>query len=198
MDELDILRDQMAAMKSDLDKNAIVNDRLIQTVMKERSKGLNRFVNAEIISIPFTFLLFIVICYVMKLSIWIFVTMAIGVIVSTIVDIKTMKVSTRLINSLSLRDLRTYLIRQKRQRTIQLIVELPLGMAWLVWLLLSLFDNSMVLRDMSDMNDQATVGWIKFAIIMATSIIALFTTIMVYREAQNVNNSMIKEIDSLE
>ena len=123
----------MAAMKSDLDKNAIVNDRLIQTVMKERSKGLNRFVNAEIISIPFTFLLFIVICYVMKLSIWIFVTMAIGVIVSTIVDIKTMKVSTRLINSLSLRDLRTYLIRQKRQRTIQLIVELPLGMAWLVW-----------------------------------------------------------------
>ena len=48
------------------------------------------------------------------------------------------------------------------------------------------------------MNDQATVGWIKFAIIMATSIIALFTTIMVYREAQNVNNSMIKEIDSLE
>lgn len=198
MDELDILRDQMAAMKSDLDKNAIVNDRLIQTVMKERSKGLNRFVNAEIISIPFTFLLFIVICYVMKLSIWIFVTMAIGVIVSTIVDIKTMKVSTRLINSLSLRDLRTYLIRQKRQRTIQLIVELPLGMAWLVWLLLSLFDNSMVLRDMRDLNDPATVGWIKFAIIMVTSIIALFAMIMVYREAQNVNNSMIKEIDSLE
>lgn len=195
MDELDMLRDQMAAMKSDLDKNAIVNDRLIQTVMKERSKGINRFVNAEIISIPFTFLLFILICYVMKLSIWIFVTMAIGVIVSTIVDIKTIKVSTRLINSLSLRDLRTYLIRQKRQRTIQLIVELPLGMAWLVWFLLSLFDNSMVLRDM---NDQATVGWIKFAIIMATSIIALFTTIMIYREAQNVNNSMIKEIDSLE
>lgn len=198
MDELDMLRDQMAAMKSDLDKNAIINDRLMQTVMKERSKGLNRLVNAEIISIPFLILLFFGICHVMHLSIWILVTMAIGLIVSTVVDIKTVKVSTRLINSLSLRDLRTYLIRQKRQRTIQLIVELPLGMAWLVWLLLSLFDNSMVLTDLRDMNNQATVGWIKFAIIMVTSIIAIFTMIMVYREAQNVNDSMIKEIESNE
>ena len=198
MDELDMLRDQMAAMKSDLDKNAIINDRLMQTVMKERSKGLNRLVNAEIISIPFLILLFFGICHVMHLSIWILVTMAIGLIVSTVVDIKTVKVSTRLINSLSLRDLRTYLIRQKRQRTIQLIVELPLGMAWLVWLLLSLFDNSMVLTDLRDMNNQATVGWIKFAIIMVTSIIAIFTMIMVYREAQNVNDSMIEEIESNE
>lgn len=198
MDELDMLRDQMAAMKSDLDKNAIINDRLMQTVMKERSKGLNRLVNAEIISIPFLILLFFGICHVMHLSIWILVTMAIGLIVSTVVDIKTVKVSTRLINSLSLRDLRTYLIRQKRQRTIQLIVELPLGMAWLVWLLLSLFDNSMVLTDLRDMNNQATVVWIKFAIIMVTSIIAIFTMIMVYREAQNVNDSMIEEIESNE
>lgn len=193
-----MLRDQMAAMKSDLDKNAIINDRLMQTVMKERSKGLNRLVNAEIISIPFLILLFFGICHVMHLSIWILVTMAIGLIVSTVVDIKTVKVSTRLINSLSLRDLRTYLIRQKRQRTIQLIVELPLGMAWLVWLLLSLFDNSMVLTDLRDMNNQATVVWIKFAIIMVTSIIAIFTMIMVYREAQNVNDSMIEEIESNE
>lgn len=195
MDELDMLHDQMAAMKSDLDKNAIVNDRLMQTVMKERSKGLNRLVNAEIIFIPFLILFYIGICHVMKLSIWIAVTMAIGCIISMIIDIKTMKVSTRLINSLSLRDLRTYLIRQKRQRTIQLIVELPLGMAWLVWFLLSLLGNSMALRDM---NDPTTVGWIKFAVIIATAIIALVVIILVYRNSQRINDSMIKEIDSLE
>lgn len=195
MDELDMLRDQMAAMKSDLDKNAIVNDRLMQTVMKERSKGLNRLVNAEIIFIPFLILFYIGICHVMKLSIWIAVTMAIGCIISMIIDLKTMKVSTRLINSLSLRDLRTYLIRQKRQRTIQLIVELPLAMAWLVWFLLSLLGNSMVLRDM---NDPTTVGWIKFAVIIATAIIALVVIILVYRNSQRINDSMIKEIDSLE
>lgn len=195
MDELDILRDQMAAMKSDLDKNAIVNDRLMQTVMKERSKGLNRLVNAEIIFIPFLILFYIGICHVMKLSIWIAVTMAIGCIISMIIDLKTMKVSTRLINSLSLRDLRTYLIRQKRQRTIQLIVELPLAMAWLVWFLLSLLGNSMALRDM---NDPTTVGWIKFAVIIATAIIALVVIILVYRNSQRINDSMIKEIDSLE
>lgn len=195
MDELDMLRDQMAAMKSDLDKNAIVNDRLMQTVMKERSKGLNRLVNAEIIFIPFLILFYIGICHVMKLSIWIAVTMTIGCIISMIIDLKTMKVSTRLINSLSLRDLRTYLIRQKRQRTIQLIVELPLAMAWLVWFLLSLLGNSMALRDM---NDSTTVGWIKFAVIIATAIIALVVIILVYRNSQRINDSMIKEIDSLE
>ena len=131
----------------------------------------------------------------MKLSIWIAVTMAIGCIISMIIDLKTMKVSTRLINSLSLRDLRTYLIRQKRQRTIQLIVELPLAMAWLVWFLLSLLGNSMALRDM---NDPTTVGWIKFAVIIATAIIALVVIILVYRNSQRINDSMIKEIDSLE
>ena len=121
--------------------------------------------------------------------------MAIGCIISMIIDLKTMKVSTRLINSLSLRDLRTYLIRQKRQRTIQLIVELPLAMAWLVWFLLSLLGNSMALRDM---NDPTTVGWIKFAVIIATAIIALVVIILVYRNSQRINDSMIKEIDSLE
>lgn len=129
MDELKELRDQMAAMRNDLNNYAIVNDRLMLTVMKQRSKGLNWYVNAELIFTPFLILFFFGICYALNMSVWLAITMSVACVISGLIDIKTMRLSSRLINSLSLRELRTYLIRQKRQHTIQLIVELPLCMA---------------------------------------------------------------------
>lgn len=192
MDELNMLRAEMAAMKSDLDKNAIVTDRLMQTVMKERSKGLNWYVNAEMIITPFLILFFFGFCYAMKMSIWIAVSITVGCVVSMIIDLKTMRVPTRLINSLSLRDLRTYLVRQKRRRTIQLIVELPLAMAWLVWAGLAYIGSSRVLRDI---DNPETAGWI---VILTSATIFLAAVAVVYIKSQGVNDSMIEEIDSCE
>ena len=105
MDEIKALRDQMAKMKSSLDSYAIINTHLMHTVIKERSKGLNRLVIGEIILIPFLCLFFFGLCYVLDMSMWIAITMAVGCIISAIFDFKTVRVPSKLIGQLSLRDL---------------------------------------------------------------------------------------------
>ena len=90
--------------------------------MKERSKGLGWLVNVEWIVTPFLCLFFFGLCYALDLSVWIAITMTVGCVASNIVDMKTVKVPTKLIGSLTLRDFRAYLLRQKRQRKIQMAV----------------------------------------------------------------------------
>ena len=190
MDELKELRDQMAAMRSDLNNYAIVNDRLMQTVMRQRSKSLNWFVNAELIVTPF--LIFFGICYILHMSMWLAITMSVACIISGIIDLKTMRVSSKLINSLSLRDLRSYLIRQKRQRTIQMIIELPLCMAWLVWFMLDYFSNEVMF---ADLQKSAIFQWVKIIAIAITAIIAIIVIAVIFKKSQRVNDTMIEDID---
>lgn len=192
MDELKELRDQMAAMRSDLNNYAIVNDRLMQTVMRQRSKSLNWFVNAELIVTPFLILFFFGICYILHMSMWLAVTMSVACIISGIIDLKTMRVSSKLINSLSLRDLRSYLIRQKRQRTIQMIIELPLCMAWLVWFMLDYFSNEVMF---ADLQKSAIFQWVKIIAIAITAIIAIIVIAVIFKKSQRVNDTMIEDID---
>lgn len=192
MDELKELRDQMAAMRSDLNNYAIVNDRLMQTVMRQRSKSLNWFVNAELIVTPFLILFFFGICYILHMSMWLAITMSVACIISGIIDLKTMRVSSKLINSLSLRDLRSYLIRQKRQRTIQMIIELPLCMAWLVWFMLDYFSNEVMF---ADLQKSAIFQWVKIIAIAITAIIAIIVIAVIFKKSQRVNDTMIEDID---
>lgn len=192
MDELKELRDQMAAMRSDLNNYAIVNDRLMQTVMRQRSKSLNWFVNAELIVTPFLILFFFGICYILHMSMWLAITMSVACIISGIIDLKTMRVSSKLINSLSLRDLRSYLIRQKRQRTIQMIIELPLCMAWLVWFMLDYFSNEVMF---ADLQESAIFQWVKIIAIAITAIIAIIVIAVIFKKSQRVNDTMIEDID---
>lgn len=192
MDELKELRDQMAAMRSDLNNYAIVNDRLMQTVMRQRSKSLNWFVNAELIVTPFLILFFFGICYILHMSMWLAITMSVACIISGIIDLKTMRVSSKLINSRSLRDLRSYLIRQKRQRTIQMIIELPLCMAWLVWFMLDYFSNEVMF---ADLQKSAIFQWVKIIAIAITAIIAIIVIAVIFKKSQRVNDTMIEDID---
>lgn len=193
MDELKELRDQMADMRRSLDNYSIINDRLMQTVMRERSKGLNWYVNAEIISIPFISLMFFGIFLSLHMSIWIPITVTVGCIVSTLFDLKTMKISKKKINSLSLRDLRAFLIRQKRMRTVQLAIELPLVIAMVTWFMLAYLENEVIFGN-SASEGPAVWKYVTVAIMLA---IVCVLVMVIYRKSQNVNDRMIEDIDSM-
>lgn len=193
MDELKELRDQMADMRRSLDNYSIINDRLMQTVMRERSKGLNWYVNAEIISIPFISLMFFGIFLSLHMSIWIPITVTVGCIVSTLFDLKTMKISKKKINSLSLRDLRAFLIRQKRMRTVQLAIELPLVIAMVTWFMLAYLENEVMFGN-SASEGPAVWKYVTVAIMLA---IVCVLVMVIYRKSQNVNDRMIEDIDSM-
>lgn len=199
MDEIKALRDQMVKMKSSLDNYAIINTRLMHTVIKERSKGLNRLVTGEIILIPFLCLFFFGLClfffglcYVLDMSMWIAITMAVGCIVSAIFDFKTVRVPSKLIGQLSLRDFKAYLLRQKRQRAIQMAIELPLSVIWLAWFLLEYIGNEKLFGDI--IVDNTT----KFIAVGVVIIIAIVVVAVIYLSIQDTNNRMIWEIEAME
>lgn len=192
MDEIKALRDQMVKMKSSLDNYAIINTRLMHTVIKERSKGLNRLVTGEIILIPFLCLFFFGLCYVLDMSMWIAITVAVGCIVSAIFDFKTVRVPSKLIGQLSLRDFKAYLLRQKRQRAIQMAIELPLSVIWLAWFLLEYIGNEKLFGDI--IVDNTT----KFIAVGVVIIIAIVVVAVIYLSIQDTNNRMIWEIEAME
>ncbi len=195
MDETKDLREQMAAMKRSLDNYAIVNENLIATVMKNRTQGLNWFVNAELISTPFICLFFFGFCYAVGISVWIAVTISVACVMSVIVDIRTMKISSSLINRLNLNQLREFLIRQKRNRKLQIAIESPLMAAWIVWFVLSFLENEMMF---GDIKGAEWFIWVKLVTVITMLIVSAIAVCVVFMKSQSVNNAMLGDIDLLE
>lgn len=194
-DEIQQLREQMAAMKKSLDDYGIVNKQLIQTVMKGRTHGLNMFVNAELITVPFLCLFFFVLCNALNITMWLPTFTSVMMIVSAAFDLKTMRVSKSLINRLSLQDLRKYLVRQKRYRKLQLAIESPLIVVWIVWFMMSYLENDVMFGELKKSGSYALVEAIVIGAVMVISAIAIGVT---YHLSQRVNDSMISDIDSIE
>lgn len=195
MNEIYELRQQMAAMKRSLDKYAIVNENLICTVLKKRSQGLNWFVNTEIIVLPVLCLFFFGLCSALHLSIWLAITMSVACVLSTIVDTKTMRVPKKLISEMNLSQLRTFLVRQKRYRTWQLIVELPLSAAWIVWFMLEYLSNDVMFETLKD---SETFAWIKLIIIAVMLLLVTVIIMVLFKKSQGVNDAMLRDIEAIE
>lgn len=195
MDEIKELREQMNAMRQSLDSYAIINDRLMKSVMKERSKDLNRLVIGEIIALPFIDLFYFGICLALDMTIWLAIAATAGSILSTLVDVRTVKVPGRMVNGSSLRGLKEYLLKQKRMRAVQTAVELPLSIAWLVWFLLAFMSNDMMFGDLAG---SETFAWVKYGTVGIAILLTLVSVCLIYRKIQNINNSIINEIDAMD
>lgn len=195
MDETKDLREQMAAMKRSLDNYAIVNDNLIATIMKSRTQGLNQFVNAEIISTPFICVLFFGLCSVLDMSIWIAVSITVACVISVIADMRTMKIPSSLINRLSLSQLHEFLIRQKRNRKLQMAIESPLMAAWIVWFILSFLENETMF---GNVKGSESFIWVKLVTVIAMLIVSAIAVGVVFMKSQRVNDAMLGDIDTLE
>ena len=195
MDEIKELREQMNAMRQSLDSYAIINDRLMKSVMKERSKDLNRLVIGEIIALPFIALFYFGICLAPDMTIWLAIAATAGSILSTLVDVRTVKVPGRMVNGSSLRGLKEYLLKQKRMRAVQTAVELPLSIAWLVWFLLAFMSNDMMFGDLAG---SETFAWVKYGTVGIAILLTLVSVCLIYRKIQNINNSIINEIDAMD
>ena len=195
MDEIKELREQMNAMRQSLDSYAIINDRLMKSVMKERSKDLNRLVIGEIIALPFIALFYFGICLALDMTIWLAIAATAGSILSTLVDVRTVKVPGRMVNGSSLRGLKEYLLKQIRMRAVQTAVELPLSIAWLVWFLLAFMSNDMMFGDLAG---SETFAWVKYGTVGIAILLTLVSVCLIYRKIQNINNSIINEIDAMD
>ncbi len=183
MDELDILKEEMAALKRSLDKEQIVNDKLVRTVMRQRVSWMNAFVKFEIIALPFTYLVFAAACAFFKISQWYAVAFLIIGGVDSLLDLRTFRISPKIFSTCSMMEVRSLLIKQKKERFIQTCISAPLAIIWLLLFSMAVFSGP-----------QTSVGYAGMVGGIIGGVIGGIIVMILYRKAQKTNDTIIDEI----
>ena len=189
MDELDILKEEMAALKRSLDKEQIVNDRLLRTVMRQKASWLNKFVISEFIMLPILYLMFVGICAFFHVSQWYSFSLLVLSLIDVLVDIRTFRISPKVFSTCTMLEVRRLLVRQKKERFIHVCIALPLAIAWLILMLCAIANATDPMATDHMLNYSGVVGGI------IGGIIGGIVVMIIYRKAQKTNDFLINDID---
>ncbi len=137
---LEMLRDQVAAFKERLDKQEIINDRLIRQAMKSHVswvKNMNTWVS--VVGLLFLPLIIFVLnsIHASWLNIAFITVMMIGEIIFNFYNVHT--INDKLMSEGDIVTVRQKLLAYKRREMIQTMIEIPLIILWLVWLILDAY-----------------------------------------------------------
>lgn len=194
MEELEIMRLQLNELRNHLNSQQIINNDLLKKLIRRNASWLNNLLVIEIVTIPLCYLLFAIVSATVNISQWYALTFLLLAIPDVIIDFRTIRIPFRLLNQATPIQLTKYLIRQKKERFIQTVVALPLGIVWVVAFSIALFTSSEIPLSGSDLY-AAKIGGITAGII--GSIIATIVVIILYRKLQNTNDNLIKDLHDL-
>lgn len=189
MDELDILKEEMAALKRNLDKEQIVNDKLMRTVMRQRASWLNKLVTVEFIMLPFLYLLIVGICAFFHISQWYAFSFLVLAILDVVADLRTFRISPKVFSTCTMLEVRRMLIKQKKERFIHVCVALPLAIIWIILTLNAVATAPDPIATDHALNYAGVIGGIIGGIIGGVIVL------IIYRKAQKTNDTIIEEID---
>ncbi len=125
LQELEALKAEMAVLKQNLNKEQIINKDLLRTVMRQNSSWINKFIKFETIILIPTYLLFVLICYSFQVSQWYAFVFLVLAGIDNLVDYHTYRIPAKLFSTCTMVEIRNRLIRQKKERFIQLCISLP-------------------------------------------------------------------------
>ena len=187
---MDELRDQMAALKEKLDKQAIVNDQLIQDSLKLKMSWVKNYVWGEIVATPFIILLLYSSKTTWHLPWWSFGALSLLLVVSVAIDYY--------INNHALKDidyqkdnlLQTAhkLIKMKKQRTWPFVIEGAATLLIMVWTGFDIYQN----KSHTPFSDQVLTNLLIGGVIGFT--IGIVIAIVVLYKMQRTNDRLVKQI----
>ncbi len=125
LQELEALKAEMAVLKRNLNKEQIINKDLLRTVMRQNSSWINKFIKFETIILIPTYLMFVLICYFFQVSQWYAFVFLVLAGIDNLVDYHTYCIPAKLFSTCTMVEIRNRLIRQKKERFIQLCISLP-------------------------------------------------------------------------
>lgn len=192
MDEFEIMRQQLASMKQQLDTQKIVNKELMYKVMKSKTSWLNRLVNAGFFIIPVTFIILLAICNYYGLSQWYSISFLICGSIDALLDFRTVRIPSDIFSYYSIKELKKFMVRQKKERFIQTCIG---GSFSVIWLLLFLF--SLQTSAASEPYDESVKVACIFGCIIGV-IAALIAIVILYKKIQRTNDEVLNEIGKFE
>lgn len=188
MQDLDILKEEMAELKRNLDKEQIINARLLRIVMRQKASWLNRFVTAEFIMLPVLYVIFADICAFFRISQWYAVTLLVLSLIDVLVDMRTFRISPKVFSTCTMIEVRRLLVKQKKERFIHMCIATPLCIVWLIFMLSAIANASDPLATDHVLNYAGVIGGTIGGLIGAVIVF------LIYRKAQNTNDFIINDI----
>lgn len=194
MIELEQMREQMQMLREKLDKQEIVNDKLVKNSVKSKMSWIKRFVYIEFLLLPFIALVWFGIKEMFNLS-WL--NYAIMMVMCTIDAVWDYRINVTSLNidkveSNSLTDTMQKLIEMKQMRAKSFFTMLPLLLLWLTWTGAEMWQYVSTITFKEDFLTGAAYGGFGGLIIgIPIGIYAAFRT---YRKMQNTNDELIAQI----
>lgn len=189
MDELNILKEEMAALKQSLDNEQIINEKLMRTVMRQRVSWLDIFVKVEFIILPITYILFAIACAFFRISQWYALAFLIIGLIDAAVDLRTFRISPKIFSKCSMMEVRKLLIKQKKERFIHLCIAFPIAIIWLVLFANAIFGSQSVSNGIDPVGHAGIIGGI------IGGVMGGIIVMIIYRKAQKTNDTIIDDLN---
>ncbi len=195
MEDLEIMREQLAAVKRKLDTQQIINKELMRKVMRNKAAWLNKLVTGEMIALPVVFILFAILCAIYDISQWYAISFLVIAGIDSALDRRTVRIPSHMFSEASIFDLKRLLIRQKKERFIQTCIALPVCLVWLGAFLTAA--ASKTAPSISDDTLQAFRTGGVFGGIVG-GIIGAIAAVILYRDIRRTNDNLLNDIQDLE
>lgn len=195
MEELEMMRIQLDALKQQLDTQQIINKDLLRKIMRRKASWLNKFVNLETISLPFIYLLLVSICAVYGISQWYaFIYLIFGAI-DTAFDWRAVRIPPSMFGTASILDLKRLLLKQKKIRFVQTCIGVPIGIIWMICFFAQVLTNSIMTLPAEISSEVKLSGTI---ITLGATAVGVIIIIILYRMMQHTNDDLLRDIHDLE
>lgn len=193
--ELEQMREQMQLLLGKLDKQEIINDKMLRQSVKKRMSWIKNFVYLEFLLIPFIALVWYGVKEMFDLSWWnygiLLIMCTIDVVLDYYVNVAALK--THNIENSSLTETMHKLYRMKQIRAKQFIIMITLVATWFAWTGIEMWQFAGSIAEMNEIMQGAAYGGIGGLVIGIP--IAFFVVIRIYRKMQGTNDELIKQIE---
>lgn len=193
--DLELMREQMQMLREKLDKQEIINDKMLRQSVKKQMSWIKNFVYLEFLLVPFIALVWYGIKEVFDLSWWNYGILLIMCIIDVVLDyyVNVAALKTHNIENSNLTETMHKLYRMKQIRAKQFIIMITLCATWFTWTGIEMWQYTGSMAEMDKMMQGAAYGGLGGLVIGIP--IAFFVVIRIYRKMQRTNDELIHQIE---
>ena len=191
--QLQQMRQQMTELKQQLDRQEIVNERLLRQSMTSKMSWIKRYIWLEIAMIPVVLLILAPIHAMLGLSWWLYGFLALMLVVDVAADWRINHVDRNQLLTGNLVEASRQLTLMKKQRAWAFVLGIVGVIVWIVWFLIEL-KHAQGIQNIDFLNGFAQGGFLGGII---GGVLGLIAAIIIFRKMQRTNDEVISQIDQL-
>lgn len=193
--ELELMREQMQMLRNKLDKQEIINDKLVKDSVKSKMSWIKKFVYLEFCLLPFIALVWYGIKEFFDLSWFNYAVMMVMCTIDAIWDYRINIASLNLekVENSNLTDTMQKLVMMKQMRAKSFFIMMPLCALWFVWTGIEMWQYISGITNSDDILTGAAYGGFGGGIVGI--FVGLYAVIRIYRKMQRTNNELISQIE---